>query len=70
MTSDPSTSMPTRPAYEVKVAGTRDEVEACFDIRVEGESAFFRLSVAVGNVADHAVFHVEQGFSLDDEIDQ
>lgn len=25
-----------KPAYEVKIAKTRDEVEACFDIRVEG----------------------------------
>jgi hypothetical protein len=31
-----STSRPERPAYEVKIAKTRDEVEACFDIRVEG----------------------------------
>jgi hypothetical protein len=29
-------SRPERPAYEVKIAKTRDEVEACFDIRVEG----------------------------------
>jgi hypothetical protein len=33
-----STNKPERPAYEVKIAKTRDEVEACFDIRVEGRS--------------------------------
>jgi hypothetical protein len=31
-----SSTKPERPAYEVKIAKTRDEVEACFDIRVEG----------------------------------
>ena len=32
-------SKPERPGYEVKVAETRDELEACFDIRVEGTYA-------------------------------
>jgi hypothetical protein len=35
-----STTKPERPAYEVKIAKTRDEVEACFDIRVEGTLAY------------------------------
>lgn len=29
-------SKPERPAFELKAAETRDELEACFDIRVEG----------------------------------
>lgn len=29
-------SRPERPDFELKVAETRDELEACFDIRVEG----------------------------------
>ena len=33
-----STDRPERPAYECKIAKTRDEVEACLDIRVEGMS--------------------------------
>ncbi|WWD22130.1 hypothetical protein CI109_106619 [Kwoniella shandongensis] len=30
-----TTSTPTRPAYTLKVAKTRDEIEACYDIRIE-----------------------------------
>jgi hypothetical protein len=35
--SSGKSSKPARPQYEVKIAKTRDEVEACFDIRVESE---------------------------------
>lgn len=76
MSAASSSRKPTRPPFEVKVAETRDEVEACFDIRVEGQSMSEVLSTpficwcATAAHADGTVFHVEQGFSLDDEIDQ
>jgi hypothetical protein len=37
LASNGISSKPARPQYEVKIAKTRDEVEACFDIRVESE---------------------------------
>jgi len=51
-----STTKPERPAYEVKIAKTRDEVEACFDIRVEGTLSYHEHE----HIADWIVFHVEQ----------
>jgi hypothetical protein len=42
-----STDKPERPAYQVKIAKTRDEVEACLDIRVEGMSMSTGLSTGV-----------------------
>ncbi|WVQ84096.1 hypothetical protein IAT38_006241 [Cryptococcus sp. DSM 104549] len=44
-------SSQTRPPFLLKVAQSKEEIEACYDIRVE-------------------VFCVEQGFSLDTEIDE
>ena len=29
--------MSARPDYTVKIAETKDEVEACYDLRIEGE---------------------------------
>ena len=51
-----STTKPERPPYEVKIAKTRDEVEACFDIRVEGALWYLKHE----HIADSLVFHVEQ----------
>ena len=46
-------STSTRPPYEIKVAKTKDEIEACYDIRIEGKGP-------VWHSADLAVFAVEQ----------
>lgn len=31
------------PAYSLKVAESKDEIEACYDIRIEGEYAIWLL---------------------------
>ncbi|OXC69349.1 hypothetical protein AYX13_01909 [Cryptococcus neoformans] len=46
-----SSNRPVRPAYTLKLANTKNEVEACYDIRME-------------------VFCVEQGFTVEDEMDE
>lgn len=44
-------SSPVRPPYTLKLANTKNEVEACYDIRMEGTSAlcvfFFETSISV-----------------------
>lgn len=73
-----------RPPYTLKLANTKNEVEACYDVRMEGTSAlcvfFFETSISVGpfskkKTADKAlqydtVFCVEQGFTVEDEMDE
>lgn len=78
-------SSPVRPPYTLKLANTKNEVEACYDIRMEGTSAlcvfFFETSISAETfflkkkTADKAlqcdtVFCVEQGFSVEDEMDE
>lgn len=45
-------SSSVRPPYTLKLANTKNEVEACYDIRMEGTSAlcvfFFETSISVG----------------------
>lgn len=33
-----SSNRPVRPSYTLKLANTKNEVEACYDIRMEGAS--------------------------------
>ncbi|KAK4689805.1 hypothetical protein P7C73_g281, partial [Tremellales sp. Uapishka_1] len=57
----------SRPPYTIKVAATKDEIEACYDIRVEGGSGLLDLDPITDAV--RVVFVVEQGYPHDTEID-